>query len=134
MTKTIKEINEFINQLDQNNFYDDYSNYMSDYLNDDFLEELDQNDPEKCFQDIYEELEESGFFNIEIIYHYKAMKYLLENDQSLQESLELAKEYGYTLDDINSELLASLLASNEVREKFSDRLHLKDDFINFFTE
>ena len=104
---------------------------MSDFLTDDFLHELDQNNPQKCFDDIYNQLEENGFFNIEIIYHYKAIKYLQENDQSLQESIEIASEYGYNIEDVTSELLASLLASREAREVFDD---LRDDFINFFQE
>jgi len=128
MTKTIKEINTFIRETDSTN---NYFNYMSDFLTDDFLYELDQNNPQKCFDDIYNQLEENGFFNIEIIYHYKAIKYLQENDQSLQESIEIASEYGYNIEDVTSELLASLLASREAREVFDD---LRDDFINFFQE
>jgi len=128
MTKTIKEINTFIRETDSTN---NYFNYMSDFLTDDFLYELDQDDPQKCFDDIYNQLEENGFFNIEIIYHYKAIKYLQENDQSLQESIEIASEYGYNIEDVTSELLASLLASREAREVFDD---LRDDFINFFQE
>ena len=45
----------------------------------------------------------------EIIYYSKAMAYLNENDNSLYESLEIAKEYGYTIENLNSELLATLL-------------------------
>ena len=133
MTKTIKEINEFINKLDKDNFYDDYSNYMSDYLNDDFLEELEQGDLKKCLPHIaiYEELEERGFFDIEVTYYSNAIKYLQENDPSFKESLKIADGMGFNLKNLNSEILASLLASNEVREKFSD---LENDFINFFTE
>lgn len=45
----------------------------------------------------------------EIIYYSKAMTYLSENDASLSESLEIAHEYGYTTENLNSELLATLL-------------------------
>ena len=45
----------------------------------------------------------------EIIYYSKAMAYLSDNDNSLYESLEIAKEYGYTIENLNSELLATLL-------------------------
>ena len=45
----------------------------------------------------------------EIIYYSKAMSYLSDNDNSLYESLEIAKEYGYTIENLNSELLATLL-------------------------
>ena len=44
-----------------------------------------------------------------IIYYSKAIAYLSDNDASLYESLEIAKEYGYTIEDLNSELLATLL-------------------------
>jgi hypothetical protein len=45
----------------------------------------------------------------DIIYYYEAMKYLLREDTSLSESLEIASEYGYTTENLNSELLATLL-------------------------
>ncbi len=131
MTKTIKEINEFIYKLDKNHFNDDYSSYMTDFLTDDFLEELDQQDPAKCFEDIQEKLEENYFFNVEVIYHYDAMKYLTENDQSLQESIQIAVDHGFTLESINSEILASLLASQNVRETFC---YLRDQIIEFFED
>ena len=65
---------------------------------------------EKDSQDIYEDLNENGFFNVEIIYYHKAMEYLKEHDTSLNESLELAAEMGFSLQYINSECLASLHA------------------------
>jgi len=45
----------------------------------------------------------------DIIYYHVAMKYLLREDTSLSESLEIASEYGYTTENLNSELLATLL-------------------------
>ena len=67
---------------------------------------------------IYDELQDNGFFNVDIIYYYKAIEYLKENDSSLCESIDIATEYGYTLENINSETLASLHASNERINKF----------------
>ena len=55
-------------------------------------------------EDIIQYIHES-----EIIYYSKAMAYLSENDNSLYESLEMAKECGCTIEDLNSELLATLL-------------------------
>ena len=46
------------------------------------------------------------------------MDYLREHDTSLTESLELAAEYGYTTENLNSELLASLHASRERENKY----------------
>ena len=45
----------------------------------------------------------------DIIYYYKAMKYLSREDSSLTQSLEIAHELGYTTENLNSELLATLL-------------------------
>jgi hypothetical protein len=68
--------------------------------------------------------EQTNGFQVEIIYYARAMDYLLENDPSLQYSLEIAHEYGYTTDKLNSELLASLLASQNERENFDE---IRDD-------
>ena len=67
----------------------------------------------------------------DIIYYSKAMAYLSDNDNSLYQSLEIAVEYGYTTQNLNSELLATLLyqqnltnqwyeISEQVEEIFND--------------
>lgn len=53
----------------------------------------------------------------EVIYYTNAMKYLMEYDVSLQESMQLAYELGYTCKDINSELLATLLKRSHAMEE-----------------
>lgn len=55
----------------------------------------------------------------EVIYYSNAMKYLSENDNSLQESMALADELGYSPKDINSELLATLLQQQNLNEELS---------------
>jgi hypothetical protein len=79
--------------------------------------------------DVYESIDEQNGFDVEIIYYTTAMEYLMERDTSLRESLEIAHEYGYTADNINSELLASLLASRECREEF---MSYEDEITEFF--
>jgi uncharacterized protein (DUF1786 family) len=79
--------------------------------------------------DVYESIDEKNGFDVEIIYYRDAMEYLMERDTSLRESLEIAHEYGYTADNINSELLASLLASKECREEF---MSYEDEITEFF--
>jgi uncharacterized protein (DUF1786 family) len=79
--------------------------------------------------DVYESIDEKNGFDVEIIYYRDAMEYLMERDTSLRESLEIAHEYGYTPDNINSELLASLLASKECREEF---MSYEDEITEFF--
>ena len=49
---------------------------------------------------------------IEIIYYSQAIQYLQNEDDSLLESLGLARELGYTIDKLNSELLATLHVQN----------------------
>ena len=82
------------------------------------------------FNDIYEQVEEQGGFNVEIIYYSKAMEYLMENDTSLQNSMELAADFGYTPENINSELLASLLATQYSMEELYKYEHEITEFFN----
>ena len=82
------------------------------------------------FNDIYEQVEEQGGFNVEIIYYSRAMEYLMENDTSLQNSMELAADFGYTPENINSELLASLLASQYSMEELYKCEHEITEFFN----
>ena len=95
------------------------SKYLGDnateFLNVTMQEELNSyNDSSELFQD----LQDNGYFNEEIIYYSKAIVYLKENDASLSESLEIATELGYTTENLNSELLASLHASRKKEDDF----------------
>jgi hypothetical protein len=86
-------------------------------------------------QDLYDSIEEGDGFNVEIIYYYNAIEYLKDNDNSLRESLEIAQEFGYEAKDINSELLASLLASQYAREEFENSVRSKvQDFFDSLEE
>ena len=79
------------------------------------IEELGEvfNSYEEAVQFCYQE---------EIIYYYKATEYLLENDSSFKESLELAHDLGYTLENLSSETLATIHYQNyligEITEVF----------------
>lgn len=68
--------------------------------------------------DIFSDLQDNGYFNEEVIYYSSAIRYLKENDPSLTESLEIATEYGYTAENLNSELLATLHASQKKENTF----------------
>lgn len=64
-------------------------------------------------------------YEIECIYYHNAMEYLKENDPSLQESLGLAHDMGSTLENLNSETLATLLMQQKAGEviwEYKDRL------------
>lgn len=68
--------------------------------------------------------EQTNGFQVDIIYHARAMEYLLENDPSLHFSLEIAGDMGFEIKNLNSETLASLLASQNERENFDE---IRDD-------
>lgn len=90
--------------------------YLDDYLNEDEFNEINN----WTYEDIETILDDNGAFFIEIIYYSKAIKYLSEHDASLKESIELAIDMCFDLNNINSETLASLHASQKVREDFWD--------------
>jgi len=72
----------------------------------------------ESYDELYEELEEQGFFLVDVIYYGKAIEYLKEHDPSLQHCLELASEMGYSPDGLSSEILASILAGDKVLASF----------------
>ena len=92
--------------------------------------ELCDIDPEDVFYSIYNAIEENNGFDVEIVYYSNAIEYLKRNDNSLMESIEIALEYGYELKNINSELLASLLASQNSRELFNNYQNEINNFFN----
>jgi hypothetical protein len=96
---------QVINLLDESIANVDFAAYLS---GDDFT----------TFEEVRDLLEDNGAFNVEVIYYNEAMSYLMDHDNSLKNSLELAIEHGYSIKDLNSELLASLLASENARTEF----------------
>ena len=92
------------------------------------IEDIDLDSP---FDSIRDMIEDGNGFDIEIIYYSKAIEYLQENDPSLRESFSIASELGYTLDNLNSETLASLLASQNSRNEFEE---LEKEIESFFAE
>ena len=125
---TEKEIKTLYNYLK----YLDY-NYNLDFEICDYITEEETKEIEEAEQ-ITDILENNGAFNIEIIYYINAIKYLQENDPSLVDCINIALEHGYELKNINSELLASLLASQKVREQYYDLENLIHDFLNHLEE
>ena len=63
--------------------------------------------------------------NDSFIYYQNANEYLAKNDPSLQESIELAREFGYNLENIDSVKLADLHSWNANLEKI-DRFDFQD--------
>ena len=119
----------------------DYTKYenMSDFfdikldmsLEDIFYDEqewLDANIQDA--DDLYEAIQDCNGFDVDIIYYSEAMDYLRRNDTSLTKSLEIAAEYGYETHDLNSELLASLLATEEKRTAFWENTAEINEILN----
>ena len=102
-----KQFAELNNRIELTDYFENLINF----------EDIDENTD---FQDICNMVDEKGGFNVEIIYYSEAIKYLSKNDPSLKESFEIAKEYGYTIDSLNSEILATIHCQNEIRYEFSE--------------
>ncbi len=115
LLKTTKDVEKFLSELP----------IEVDILNCIDVLEIDENNP---FDSIYNMIDDKNGFDVEIIYYSNAIKFLAENDPSLRESLELAEEFGYSAKDLNSEILASLLASKIEREKFEELRHEIETF------
>lgn len=123
MTEEIKnKIEKFLAEL----------NTEVDILNCVNIEDIDL---ENAFDSILEMIEDSNGFDIEIIYYSRAIEYLVDHDKSLQESLALANDAGFDLKSLNSEILASLLASQNARESFYEcRSEIEDFFEDIVDE
>lgn len=90
---------------------------------------IDNIDFKYAFASIEDMIYANNGFDVKVIYYDDAMDYLRRNDLSLRESLSLAHERGFTTDNLNSEILASLLKTENVREEF---YQLEDEINNFF--
>lgn len=90
------EVNELLRQLDLEPVFTGEENYRELYS--------------KVVQYIEED---------RITYCKTAIQYLMDNDAGLFKSIELAAEKGYTLEDINSEILASELYQHNLRESLN---------------
>ena len=103
----------------------------ADCLNDSFEKFFSNYDVEdlESADEIFEILDDNGAFYIDIIYS-NAMKYLTEHDPSLVDSLSLAEDMGYVASDLNSEKLASILASQKAKEEFEELMSEIEDIID----
>ena len=114
--------------------FDDLCKLIDDMniLEDSFSSYFDTTDIDETTtaSEIGYKLEDSGAFDIEIIYYSRAMDYLSKNDSSLQESLNLAAELGYTPENLSSEILASLHASDKARRDWYDNEDVIDGFLS----
>ncbi len=66
-----------------------------------------------------------------IIYNHKAMDFLMEEDPSLKEAFDYAKELGYTLDNLDSEKLANLVLEARIKDEWHE---IRDDIENILED
>ena len=114
-TTQIEAIKNIIAIEEKNyNFNDLIINYVD-------MEALKECESSEDIRELLEKAnEEYELTNEEIIYFASAMDYLRENDPSLRESMEIADEFWYETKNLNSELLASLLASRNNEKDYQD--------------
>ena len=124
-TKTNTFFNSLLSNCDIS--INDYI-YINDIIDIDNLENFDAS---KVFDEITNILQDNNAFNLEIIYYSNAIDFLKQYDPSLNESLVIAAEYGFNIESLNSELLASLLYSQIETENF---YNLESEITAFFDE
>lgn len=110
----INKLKEII-EAEEKNY--DFSDLVFNYIDIEELKEIDVDDLKDYLEDLNQDKE---ITNTEVINYTNAIEYLSENDCSLNESFELARELGFTLDNIDSEILASLLKSENNREDYRE--------------
>jgi intracellular sulfur oxidation DsrE/DsrF family protein len=96
-----------------------------------YFVDIDNIDMSNPFDSICKMIEDNNGFDIDVIYYSNAIDYLSKNDPSLKKSLNIAAELCYEVQNLNSEILASLLASKLVREEFYE---LESEINDFFEE
>ena len=100
--------------------------YLNDYLdinsilNEEYYSEI------TTIEELTERIEER-IQETEVIYYSEAINILKEEDQSLTESFEIAEEFGYTLKNLNSEILATLIVQQRLNEELYDFIKEVED-------
>ena len=92
--------------------------YIPEYIDLDYISE---NEDIQSIEDLIDEIAQY-IQGAELIYFSTAMKFLAEEDASLTNSLELANDMGYSLENLNSETLATILLQNKLWTELHDIL------------
>ena len=124
-TKTNAFFNSLLSNCDIS--INDYI-YINDIIDIDNLENFEAS---KVFDKITDTLQDNSAFNLEIIYYSNAIDFLKKYEPSLKDSLEIASEYCFELQNLNSEILASLLYSQIETENYYS---LESEITDFFSD
>lgn len=106
--------------------YDDNPKFH-DLEIDDIISEIERSDSIECLDDLNELIWDNNILQTEFVYHYQAMKYLMDNDPSMREAFEIASEYGFDTKNLNSCILAGLVASRQNEEDWHDLARTLDE-------
>ena len=93
-----------------------------------------ENSDATSYGELEEYICENNGFDVEIIYFSDAIDFLKEYDQSLSESLDIAKGLGLDIGDLTSEVLASLLASENCRNDFWESRNEIEEYYTSISE
>ena len=105
MTKE-KRLEKFISEIEKDLHHEiTYYLYPEDYI-DLVNQEID----------LIDLLEDTDFFNLDIKGRVKANKII--NDIGFDSAIEMARDFGYSINNIDSEALASIIESQKLRNKF----------------
>jgi len=116
-TKQLEKIKKIIAELEKDY---DFNDFIMNYIDEDELKECeDASDVVKLIEQANEDYE---ITDTEVIYYTNAIEYLKQEDPSLSESIGIAEEFWFWLDGINSETLASLLATRRNEEYWCEFL------------
>jgi DNA polymerase I-like protein with 3'-5' exonuclease and polymerase domains len=117
MNKALETLKQAFDKTDLPNHCEDIENALHYY------------DGESSAEDFIQHYLETYIHSAEIIYYHNAINYLKDNDPSLMESMAKAAEYGYDVQSLNSELLASLLLQDSLTEIL---YNLESDLTEYF--
>lgn len=121
MTKE-KRLEKFISEIEK-----DLHHEITYYLEDqDYIDLVNE---ESNLSDI---LEDTDFFNVDIIGITKSNKII--NDIGFNSAIEIAKDYGYSINNIDSEALASIIESQKLRNEFNKINERITDYIDNLNE
>lgn len=132
-----KQIERFLEVVSEINKDYDFNDYVINYIDKEDLEDIEDFEELEDYINNLNNNNNNEITQEEIIYYDNAIEYLAKNDASLLDSLELAEELGYTIKNINSELLASLLKTQENEgeyNNFTEELINKIKELDLFNE
>lgn len=100
---------------------EDYKSSLLDFVDDEGLDSVN------FFEDLCKLLDKNYAFMLWIFGWEKAMNYLAKHDPTLKISINIAIQANYSVEDIDSELLANLLAKHENVFNFTTSVKPKYD-------